>query len=138
MHMSVRFLMSAFIFFTATACGSSTGTNYGGGSTPPASCTGSGASATIDATGSFTFSPANPPAITAGQKVCWVNNSGIAHTVSSGPAMNVVSDDGRFTGGQLQTGTTVVVTFATAGSYPFHCNVHLPPTYNMTGTITVQ
>jgi plastocyanin len=136
MRMSVRFLVSAFIF-TATACGSSTGTNYGGGSTPPASCAGTGASATIDATGSFTFNP-NAATITAGQKVCWVNNSGIPHTVSSGTAQTAPSDDGRFTGGQLQTGTTVVVTFAAAGSYPFHCNVHLPPTYNMTGTITVN
>jgi len=126
MHMSVRFLVSAFIV-TATACGSSTGTGYGGGGTPPASCAGSGASATIDATGSLTFSPANPPAITAGQKVCWVNNSGIAHTVTS--------DNATFTGGSLPSGSTVVVTFMTAGSYPYHCTIH--PT-TMTGTITVN
>ncbi len=136
MRMCVRFLVSAFIF-TATACGSSP-TTYGGGTNPPASCAGSGASVTIDATGSFTFSPASPPAIVAGQKVCWVNNSGFAHTVSSGTAQTIPSDDGMFTGGALPNGSTVVVTFATAGSYPFHCNVHLPPTYNMTGTITVN
>ena len=120
------------------ACGSSTGTSYGSGSgTPPASCASSGASATITATGSFTFSPSTAT-ITAGQKICWVNNSGIAHTVSSGTAQTTSSDDGKFTGGSLPSGATVVVTFATPGSYPFHCNIHLPPTYNMTGTITVQ
>jgi plastocyanin len=32
----------------------------------------------------------------------------------------------------------VVVTFPTAGSYAFHCTFHPPPTYNMTGTITVS
>ena len=135
MRMSVRFLVSAFIL-TATACGSSTGTNYGGGSTPPASCP-SGVSATINATALFTFDQSTAT-ITAGQKVCWLNNSGIAHTVSSGTAQTTSSDDGKFTGGSLPSGATVVVTFATPGSYPFHCNIHLPPTYNMTGTITVQ
>jgi plastocyanin len=114
------------------ACGGSTspyGGGGGGGGTPPASCASSGASATITATGSFTFSPSTAT-ITAGQKVCWVNNSGIAHAVTS--------DNAAFTGGSLPNGSTVVVTFPTAGSYPFHCSVHPPPTYNMTGTITVQ
>jgi len=113
------------------SCGSSTGTNYGGGGggTPPASCASSGASATIAATGSFTFSPSTAT-ITAGQKVCWLNNTGIDHTVTS--------DDARFTGGSLPNGSTVVVTFPAAGSYAFHCSIHPPPTYNMTGTITVQ
>jgi len=59
-----------------------------------------------------------------------VNNSGIAHTVTS--------DDARFTGGSLPNGSTLVVTFPAAGSYAFHCSIHPPPTYNMTGTITVQ
>jgi len=113
------------------ACGGSTSPygGGGGGGTPPASCAGSGASATITATGSFTFSPSTAT-ITAGQSVCWVNNSGIAHTVTS--------DDARFTGGSLPNGSTLVVTFAAAGSYAFHCSIHPPPTYNMTGTITVQ
>ena len=115
---------------TTVACGGSTSPIYGGGGgTPPASCTSSGANATIAATGSFTFSPSTAT-ITAGQKVCWVNNSGTAHTVTS--------DDARFTGGSLPNGSTVVVTFPAAGSYAFHCSIHLPPTYNMTGTITVQ
>ncbi|PYP56938.1 MAG: hypothetical protein DMD44_11385 [Gemmatimonadetes bacterium] len=113
------------------SCGGSTSTSPygGGGGTPPASCASSGASATITATGSFTFSPSTAT-ITAGQKVCWVNNSGISHTVTS--------DNGGFTGGSLPSGSIVVVTFPTAGSYPFHCSLHPPPTYNMMGTITVQ
>jgi len=101
----------------------------GGGGTPPADCASSGASATITATASFTFSPSTAT-ISAGQKVCWVNNTGIARTVTS--------DDARFTGGNLPSPGTVVVTFPTAGSYAFHCSIHPPPTYNMTGTITVQ
>jgi plastocyanin len=114
------------------ACGGSTspyGAGGGGGGTPPASCASSGASATITATGSFTFSPSTAT-ITAGQSVCWVNNSGIPHTVRS--------DDARFTGGSLPNGSTLVVTFPAAGSYAFHCSIHPPPTYNMTGTITVS
>lgn len=112
------------------SCGNSTSPyGGGGGGGNPASCASSGASATISATGSFTFSPSTAT-ITAGQKVCWVNNTGIGHTVTS--------DNGAFTGGNLANGSTVVVTFATAGTYPFHCSIHPPPTYNMTGTITVN
>src|SRR2546426_9718089 len=107
MHMSVGFVMSAFIF-TATACGSST---YGPSSNPPASCAGTGASATIDATAgasasSFTFSPANPPAITAGQKVRWGNNNGLPPHGSSGAAQTTPPDDPRVTGGPMQDRTT--------------------------------
>jgi len=123
------------------SCGGGSTSPYGGGGGggggTPGSCASSGASVTITATSSFTFSPSTAT-ISAGQKVCWVNNSGIPHTVSSGPGQTTASDDGRFTGGSLPSGGTVVVTFPTAGSYPFHCNVHLTPTYNMTGTITVQ
>src|SRR5439155_25896043 len=97
----------------------------------------SGARLTITATASFTFSPSTAT-IAAGHTVCWVNNSSVGHTVSSGTAQTAPSDDTKFTGGSLPSGNTVVVTSATVGSYPFHCNVHLPPTYNMTGTITVQ
>src|SRR3989442_3735234 len=111
MHMSVRFRASAFIS-PATACGSSSTPTYGGGGGgggTPASCTGAGASATIDATGSLTFNP-SAATIMAGQKVCWVNNSGIAHTVTSNNA--------GFTGGDLPHGRTFLGTFSTAGSLP--------------------
>ena len=114
------------------SCGGGSTSPYGGGGgggTPPADCASSGASATLTATSSFTFSPSTAT-ISAGQKVCWVNNTGIAHSVTS--------DDARFTGGSLPSPGTVVVTFPTAGSYAFHCSIHPPPTYNMTGTITVQ
>ncbi len=124
-------VLGAAAVLLLAACGGSTspyGGGGGGGGTP-ASCASSGASATITATGSFTFSPSTAT-IAAGQKVCWVNNSGIGHTVTS--------DDAGFTGASLPTGSTVVVTFPAAGSYAFHCSIHLPPTYHMTGTITVQ
>ena len=64
------------------SCGGGSTSPYGGGGgggTPPADCASSGASATITATASFTFSPSTAT-ISAGQKVCWVNNTGIAHT----------------------------------------------------------
>src|SRR5207237_8130327 len=66
------------------SCGGSTSTSPygGGGGTPPASCASSGASATITATGSFTFSPSTAT-ITAGEKICWGNNSGISHTLTA-------------------------------------------------------
>src|SRR5437868_13418831 len=59
------------------SCGGSTSTSPygGGGGTPPASCASSGASATITATGSFTFSPSTAT-ITAGQTGRWGNHTG--------------------------------------------------------------
>src|SRR2546427_3325295 len=107
MRMSVRFLVSAFIL-TATACGSSTGTNYGGGSTPPASCP-SGVSATINATALFTFDQSTAT-ITAGQKGCLLDNTGITHTVSSGPAQMTPSDDRRVPRGSLPHGSLLGAT----------------------------
>src|SRR2546423_1990838 len=71
--------------------GGSTSPYGGGGGTPPADCASSGASATLTATSSFTFSPSTAT-ISAGQKVCWGNNTGIAHTLTS--------DDARVTGGK--------------------------------------
>src|SRR2546421_3938600 len=110
------------------SCGGSTSPyGGGGGGGTPASCASSGASATITATGSFTFSPSTAT-ITAGQKVCWVNNSGIAHTVTS--------DDGRFTGGSLPNGSTLGGTLPPAGAYPFPCRIHPPPTHKMAGART--
>src|SRR2546426_8268895 len=126
MHRSVGFVMSAFIF-TATACGSST---YGPSSNPPASCAGTGASATIDATAgaaasSFTFSP-NAATITAGQNVCLVNNSIADHTGTSGPG---TTDDGKVTRRDLFKGTRGVGTFSTAGVLPLPSHLSLPPPY---------
>ena len=100
----------------AAACGSST--------SPANSCGSSGATANINTTSSNTFSP-DHATITHGQSVCWQASS-VTHTVTS--------DNGLFNT-SLPAGQIFVYTFATAGSYPYHCTIHAP---GMTGVITVN
>ena len=84
-----------------------------------------------DATGSavsiasFKFEPATLT-ISVGTTVTWTNNDSASHTVTA--------DDGSFKSGTLGKGGTFSQTFATAGTFAYHCNFHS----SMTGTITVQ
>jgi plastocyanin len=71
------------------------------------------------------FAPASVT-VSQGSTVTWTNNdAGIPHTVSA--------DGGTFDSGNLTTGQTFSQTFSTAGSFPYHCNIHP----QMTGTVTV-
>lgn len=109
---------------TAMACG---GSGYGTTPTPTTTPT---PSATADVTitingmsGASSFSP-NPATVKAGQTVAWHNADSIAHTASGSGF-----DTGLIPGGA----TSAPITFASAGSVDYHCNVH--PT--MVGTLTV-
>ncbi len=89
---------------------------------------GAGVSATLAATtsisvGSFAF-PATTT-VKVGDTVTWSNSSGAGHTVTA--------DDGSFDQ-TLPSGGTASVTFATAGSFAYHCSIHS----SMTGTIVVS
>src|SRR5262249_31306698 len=63
--------------------------------------------------------------ITAGQVVTWRNNDPIAHTTTSDAAL--------WNSGSITTGSIYQRTFATTGTFTYHCNIH--PT--MTGTVVV-
>jgi len=84
-----------------------------------------------DATGSavtiasFKFEPATLT-ISVGTTVTWTNNDSASHTVTA--------DDGSFKSGTLGKGGTFSQTFATAGTFAYHCNFHS----SMTATVTVQ
>jgi plastocyanin len=116
----MRVLLALGIGFTllaAAACSSS--------STSPAnSCGNSGAAANVGATDGQVFSP-NHATITHGQSVCWQNNGSITHTVT---------DNGGAFDTSLPTGQIFVHTYATAGTFAYHCTIHA----SMTGTITVN
>lgn len=75
----------------------------------------------------FAFAPATVN-VSVGDTVTWTNNEGggVPHTASSDTA-------GVFDSGQLSGGQSFSRTFTTAGSFPYHCNVH--PT--MTGLVVV-
>ena len=69
----------------------------------------------------------NPTTLTVptGSKVTWTNNDTTAHTVTF--------DDGSADSGNLAVGSTFDHTFATAGTFAYHCTIHS----FMKGTVTV-
>lgn len=70
------------------------------------------------------FSPASMT-IKAGTALTWTNADNVTHTVTA--------DDGSFDSGNVASGATFSHTFATAGTFAYHCNIHS----SMHGTITV-
>lgn len=70
----------------------------------------------------------NPASVTVsvGDSVTWTNADGVAHTATA--------DDASFDTGNIAAGGSDSITFATAGSFPYHCAIHPA----MTGTITVE
>lgn len=71
------------------------------------------------------FSP-NPITLAVGATVSFLNSDNTTHTS--------VANAGAWTSPNLAPGSRFNFTFTTAGSYPYHCNLHA----NMVGTITVQ
>ena len=59
--------------------------------------------------------------------ITWTNSDGIAHTSTS--------DTGAWDTGNIPAGASKAVTFATAGTFPFHCTYH---SSMMRGTVIVQ
>ena len=60
----------------------------------------------------------NPPSVTikAGQKVTWMNQDTITHTVTD--------DQGKWDSGSLAPGASYQQTFKIAGQYTYHCSIH--------------
>jgi uncharacterized protein (TIGR03118 family) len=69
-------------------------------------------SAEID---NFRFSP-SPIEVTAGSELTWTNKQGVQHTV--------VSDNGKFFSGILDSNQTFSTKFETSGTYDYHCSIH--------------
>lgn len=64
--------------------------------------------------------------VTAGTTITWTNKDAIAHTVSS--------NSNAFESGTLKSGATFAFTFATAGTYSYHCAIHP----SMVASVTVN
>jgi plastocyanin len=74
----------------------------------------------------FSYSPASVT-VSVGDTVTWTNSDAQAHTATA--------DDASWDTGPIAgSGGTDSVTFATAGTFPYHCAIHP----QMTGTVTVQ
>ncbi len=73
----------------------------------------------------FAFSPATLT-VKAGTTVTWTNNDPTAHTVTS--------DNGAFDSGNVASNGAFSYTFASAGTFPYHCAIHA----SMKASVVVQ
>jgi len=126
-----RLTTASFVLVTAIALAACSGSSGSAAPTtavspagpPPASSAGGGATA-VDIK-NFAFAPASA-SVAAGGKVTWTNSDTTAHTVTF--------DDGSADSGNLAAGATFDHTFATAGTFAYHCTIHS----SMKGSVTVQ
>ena|ERR687886_536565 len=72
----------------------------------------------------FAFNPPNI-SVAPGTTVTWVNNDTVPHTTTA--------DDGTWDSETLQPGQSFSFTFSSAGTFPYHCEIHP----SMRGTVTV-
>jgi hypothetical protein len=77
----------------------------------------------------FSFSPGTLT-ISVGDTVTWTNNS------SSDTPHTSTSDTGAWDSGTVNVGQSFSHTFASAGTFPYHCSFH--QAQGMVGTIVVQ
>ena len=97
-----------------SAAAPSSGGSGGGG--------GGGNAVTIQ---NFAFGPATLE-VAVGTTVTWTNADSATHTVTA--------DDGSFDSNNLASGATFTQTFATAGTFTYHCKIHS----SMKATVTVK
>lgn len=86
-----------------------------------------GATVTVDVGGSDTTFRPSTVTIDVGDTVMWINRGG---------GHNVVADDGSFNSGPATAGWTFSHTFATAGTFNYHCQPH--QFLGMVGTVIVR
>ena len=129
-------LLGGFILaLSAVSCGGgssySTGTGGGGGGGGGGTCP----AATFCMT-SGTFTPTTRT-VAVGATVTWQNSSGVGHNVvwddATGKAA-AAAGDGTGDMPNFDSGISHTRVFNTAGTYGFHCTIHI----GMTATLTVQ
>jgi plastocyanin len=112
-----------FAVLMTSSCSKSNGGGGGGYGTNPTPTPTTTAN-TVSISG-MKFAPASYT-VKAGTTVTWVNNDGVPHTVTA--------DDNSFDSGSIAVGEKFTYTFATTGTFPYHCNFHI----GMTGTLVVN
>ena len=111
--------------FAAYGCGSTSSSP----STPPPSSGGTGTPVSIVSGSSVLTTTAyapNPLSVAVGGSVTWTNNDNVTHTSTA--------NNGAWNSGSIAPGAQFTTTFASAGSFTYHCAIHP----GMVGTITVQ
>lgn len=130
----VHILLSILVTALLAGCGGGNGSDLvQPGSRPPNSVS---IVRQAETKGTGAFVP-NPLTVSPNGVVHWYNDDNAAaggqYGGSSGTIHTITADDNSFASGNLTPGRTFERTFATAGTYPYHCSIH--PT--MRGTITV-
>jgi len=125
--MSLRtVLAAAALLGTSFGCGSSYSTPSGPSPTPSGN-TGTPVSIVSGASGQTTTAYApNPITVAVGGSVTWTNNDNTSHTSTA--------NNGAWNSGVIAAGGKYSMTFASAGSFTYHCTLHP----GMVGTVTVQ
>ena len=82
---------------------------YGGGNNNP------GTSGNTVSIASMAFAPGTLT-VKTGTTVTWTNNDNVSHTVTA--------DNGSFASSILKKGETYSHQFSSAGTYPYHCEIH--------------
>ena len=113
----------AMTLVAVAACSGSSGSAAPSAATSQAPAAPAGG-ATAVSIKDFAFGPATA-SVPTGSKVTWTNNDTTAHTVTF--------DDGSGDSGNIAPGSTFDQTFATAGTFNYHCTIHS----SMHGTVTV-
>ena len=113
----IRLAMIAAVVVVGVACGSASYGTGGGGGSPTAN------QVFMQNTA---FNPATRT-VSVGTTVTWVNQDPFAHTTTS--------NSGAWDSGSIASTGSFQRTFATAGTFPYHCTIHGTP---MSGTIVVQ
>jgi plastocyanin len=135
---ALLFSLVAAAVLLAAGCSSSNKSSSGSSTSAPstlpvpssssteATSSGNGASAapTKVTIKDFAFGPKSVT-VKVGQSVEFTNTDGVTHTATS--------TSGAFDTGDLDSGASKAVTFAHAGTFPYHCSIH----NSMTGTVTV-
>lgn len=109
----VMLLICGSLLFFACSKGSSAGNGYGNNTSnnnPAPAASGSNVGIA-----SMKFGPATIT-VKAGTTVTWTNNDNMVHTVTA--------DDGSFTSGDMNYGSTYSHTFSTVGTVAYHCTYH--------------
>jgi plastocyanin len=125
--MRLRIAVGILLLGLSVACGQSTPATPS--PTPSPSAPGSTVAASI-ISGSSTLTTTayapNPVVVAVGGTVSWTNNDSKTHTSTA--------DGGEWSSGPIAPGGTFNMTFASAGTFPYHCAVHP----GMVGTVRVQ
>ena len=121
----VRLAALAVSLVLATAACSSSSTPASAAAPTTAASVAPAAAGNAVTIANFAFGP-SAITVAVGTTVTWTNSDTAGHTVTA--------DDGSFKSDTLGSGATFTQTFATAGTFAYHCSIHK----SMTGTVTVH